>query len=308
MTDDFDPYVPFTYAEALRAGLPDRALRGAAYRKLFPNVYVARAVPDTLVVRSRAALRILPPDAVLSHATAARLWGGRAPDDPNIHVAFARDVRSTVDGIKVHRFRDTFVRRRRHGLPVTGPEQTMIHLARPLDLIDLVACADSLIRRKVTTPEDLLAAAQACRGHGGRLARQAALLARPRVDAPSETRVRLLMVLAGLPEPVVNHAVLREDGTEEYRLDLGYPRVKLGIEYDGRWHRRPEQQVADALRRQDLCSRGWRIEVLVAEDLYETPDATLARLYAVLAETGVQVPAVLSDEWRRYFPVRGLVA
>ena len=41
-------------------------------------------------------------------------------------------------------------------------------------------------------------------GRGCRLARRAASLAREGVDSPQETRLRLLLVLAGLPEPRVN--------------------------------------------------------------------------------------------------------
>lgn len=304
-----DTSQPFTHAEARAAGISDRALRGPAYRKIFPNVYVASAIPDTLVVTCRAALRILPSDAVFSHHTAARLWGGAVPDDPNVHVAFTRAVSCNLPGVKVHRFVNVFATHaRRHGLPVTTPEQTVIHLARPLDLVELTACADQLVRRRVTTPPDLVTAANGYRGQGRRLARQAGLLCRDRVDSGPESRVRLLLVLAGLPEPVVNHALLRPDGTVEYRLDLSFPDQRLAIEYDGRWHDRPEQQVLDEARRADLVERGWTVLILRAEDLFESPAETLAMVYEQLVAHGVSVPAALDDGWRRHFPQRGLVA
>lgn len=309
MLRSLDAAHPFTHAEARDAGLSDRALRGPAYRRIFTNVYVDSAIPDTLVVRCRAALRILPSDAVFSHHTAARLWGGAVPDDPNLHVAFTRAVSCAVPGIKVHRFVHEFAKDvRRHGLPVTAPEQTVIHLARPLDLVELTACADQLVRRRVTTPADLVSAAHRYRGQGRGLARQAGLLCRDRVDSSPETRLRLLLVLAGLPEPVVNHALLREDGTTEYRLDLSYPAHQLAIEYDGRWHDTPEQRALDDARRADLVDRGWTVLVIRAEDLYETPELTLARLHDALQKHGIPAPAALDDAWRRHFPQRGLVA
>jgi hypothetical protein len=309
VTSPFDPSQPFTHAEARAAGVSDRALRGPAYRKIFPNVYVAAGIPDTLVVRCRAARRILPPDAVFSHQTAAKLWGGAVPDNPNVHVAFMRAVSCAVPGIKVHRFTYEFATHaRRHGLPATTPEQTLLHLARPLDLVELVACADQLVRRGVTTPLDLVAAAENHLGQGGRLARQAGVLCRNNVDSSAETRVRLLIVLAGLPEPVVNHPIRRPDGSVEYRLDLSFPDYLLAIEYDGRWHDDPEQQLRDEARRQELRRRGWRFVVLHAEDLFETPDESLVRLQATLTQCGIPVPSVLDDSWRRHFPLRGLVA
>jgi hypothetical protein len=309
MHRSLDTTQPFTHAEARAAGITDRALRGPAYRRLFPNVYLASAIPDTLVVRCRAALRILPSDAVFSHQTAARLWGGVVPDDPNLHVAFTRPVSCALAGIKVHRFIHEFVRdARRHGLPVTTPEQTVIHLARPLDLVELTACADQMVRRKVTTPPDLVAAASRYPGQGRDLARQAGLLCRDRVDSSPETRLRLLLVLAGMPEPVVNHAVLRPDGTVEYRLDLSFPDQQLAIEYDGRWHDDPEQQILDEARRADLIRRGWTVLVIRAEDLFETPERTLATIHGVLLAHGIPAPAAPDDTWRRHFPQRGLVA
>jgi hypothetical protein len=309
MSEGFDPRIPFTHAEALRAKITPRALRGATYRKIFPGVYIDHAIPDTLVVRARAAMRILPGDAVASHATAARLWGGAVPDDPALHFSFTRhNVSSKVDGIKIHRFREPFATWHRHGIRVTTPEQTLIHLTRALGLVELVALADQFVRRDVTSPEALFAAAASWPGQGARLARQAAGLCRSRVDSPAETRVRLLMVLAGLPEPRVNYPILRFDGTEEYRLDLAYPEVKLAIEYDGRWHDDPQQRALDEARRGELVRRGWYFIVLVAADVFEQPDATLARLHQVLRQHGIPVPDRLRDDWRTYHSLNGVIA
>lgn len=303
-----DPTTPFTRAEALAAGLTDRALRGPRFRKVFTGVYVAAQIPDTLVVRSRAALRLLPGDAVISHHTAARLWRGSVPDSPNVHTAFTRDVGTAIDGIKTHRFARQLAVNRRHGLPVTTPEQTLLHLARPLDLVDLVACADQFVRQRVTTAFDIAEFARQNGGQGSALTVRAAELVRDRVDSAAETRVRLLMVLAGLPEPVVNHPITRDDGSVEYRLDLAFPEGRIAIEYDGRWHDTPEQRVLDEARRLDLAHRGWTVIVLRSEDLYETPELTLTRLGAELAAHGIPVPRVLDHEWRRHFPARALTA
>jgi hypothetical protein len=308
MPSVLDDTSPFSRAEARAAGLTDRVLGGPRYRKVFTGVYVSSSIPDTLVVRCKAALKVAPDDAVVSHHTAARLWGGTVPDSPNIHLAFARDVGTTVAGVKTHRFNRPMAVHRRHGLLVTTPEQTLLHLARPLDLVELVACADQFVRRAVTTSFDLAEFARQYGGQGSQLARHAAVLSRPRVDSGPETRVRLLMVLSGLPEPSVNHTITRPDGTVEYRLDLSFPDFLLAIEYDGRWHDTPEQRALDEARRADLMSRGWTFVILRAEDLYETPDQTVARLNAELREHGIPVPAVVDEGWRRHFPVRALTA
>ena len=308
MVAGLDTMSPFTYADAVLAGISRRTLRGPDYRRVFPGIYIAAVVPDTLVVRARAARLLLPSDAVASHFTAARLWGGVVPDESNVHFAFNRQVTSDVDGIKIHRFETPFATARRHGIAVTSPEHTLIHLTRPLNLVDLVACADQFIRRGLTTPEGMCSVADEHGGQGSRLVRRAAELTRDRVDSAPETKVRLLLVLAGLPEPIVNFEIRRPDGTVEYRLDLSYPPAKVAIEYDGRWHDDSEQQRKDEERREVLRARGWLVVVLKATDLYGTPEATLGRIHTTLAGYGIPVPPVLRDEWRAHFPVRDMVA
>jgi len=69
-------------------------------------------------------------------------------------------------------------------------------------LTELVTAGDSLVRRAGVEPDRLIEAASSARGvRGARLARQAAALVRRGVDSPMESRLRLLLVLAGLPEP-----------------------------------------------------------------------------------------------------------
>ncbi len=298
---------PFARSTAVAAGITDRALSGMGYRKIFSGVYVASHVPDTLVVRARAALLAVPAGGLVSHHTAARLWGGTVPGSSHIHVAYERDVGSAHDGIKIHRHRHRLQPARRHGVPVTSPEQTFAHLARHLDLVALVALGDALVRRQVTTPDMLAAYTRFWEGQCRRMAVGAAARVRARVDSAMETRVRLLMVLAGLPEPEIDHRLYVEDRLR-FRIELAFAEVRLAIEYDGRWHEDPRQRVLDDTRRAELEAEGWRFVVLVAEDIFVTPETTLRRLASELAARGIPVPAVLSDDWRRFFPVRDVVS
>lgn len=293
---------PFTADEARDGGLSRTQLRSENFRKIFHGMYIDARIPDTLVVRSRATLRVAPEGGVLSHWTAARLWGGIVPENANIHVSFMRDVRLRIDGIKPHRFRHRLHIVKRHGLPVTGPEQTLVHLARFLNLLDLVALGDSLVRKEVTTPEALLAYAQGWEGQCRREAVAAARLVRERVDSVTETKLRFLFVLAGLPEPEVDIRIHDADGTIIFRIDLGYRAAKLAFEYDGRWHDEGDQPAKDEWRRNHLSvEEGWRFEIFVAKDVFETPEATIERAAAALESVGIHVPRPLSDSWRPHF-------
>ncbi len=74
-------------------------------------------------------------------------------------------------------------------------------------------------------------------------------LVRAGVDSPPESRLRLLVVLAGLPEPTVNH-ILRDPVTGEWvrRFELAYRDLLLAIEYQGRWHRQSEEVWSSDIR------------------------------------------------------------
>jgi len=114
----------------------------------------------------------------------------------------------------------------------------------------------------------------------------------------------MLLVLAGLPEPVVNHIVRDDLGSWLFRLDLAYPEIKIAIEYDGRQHAENRTQwVKDVGRREWFDGQGWRIVTVLADDLYVRPDRTLDRITGVLRARGMSA-RVTGAEWQRHFPVR----
>lgn len=58
-----------------------------------------------------------------------------------------------------------------------------------------------------------------------------------------ETWLRLLIVVAGLPEPVTNLNVHDASGRWIARPDLLYPAYRVAIEYDGYHHGGPDGEV-----------------------------------------------------------------
>nr|WP_246306235.1 DUF559 domain-containing protein [Allobranchiibius huperziae] len=189
----------------------------------------------------------------------------------------------------------------RSGVPTTTPEQTFVDLGAYLELVDLVVLGDSLIRKQRTTIDRLSAAASVASGRGSVTVRRAATWVRGSVDSPNETRLRLLLVLAGLPEPAVNTAIRGADGEIQRKLDLAYERARVAIEYDGRHHiDRQEQWQRDLLRREELEGQGWRFVVITADDLYSHPNRVLTRVTAAMRTQGMRVPR-LSTAWCTYF-------
>lgn len=303
----FDPRVPFSRAQARRAGISDKALRGPDFQRLFYDMYAASDVLRTPSLLGRAALSVSAPGSRISHFTAARIWGGVVPDHAEVHVAVPRlGHRSRRRGVQPHRLNPDAETVSRSGLRISTARQSFLDLAAEVGLVDLVVLGDSLVARRRTNPVELIAAADAWRGHGARLARRAARLVRQGVDSPMETRLRLLLVLAGLPEPVVNHIVRDDQGNWLRRFDLCYPDVQLIVEYDGRQHAQDRVQWAEDVRRREwLDEARWRIIVVLSDGIFVEPAKTLRRVHLALAERRVAgLPARWNEEWRRFFPGR----
>ena len=153
-------------------------------------------------------------------------------------------------------------------------------------------------------PESLAAAAATLPGAAGRRAREAAAYVRPGVDSPMETRLRMLLVLAGIPEPEVNLTLRDVDGEPVRRFDLSWPGVKVVVEYDGRHHVvREDAWERDLDRRESMDADGWRLLVVTSRGIYAEPERTVSRVFDVLrARRLPSLPARPSDAWRPHFP------
>ena len=295
---------PFTRAQAEDAGLTRRDLEGSQFRRVRTGVYVSADVPDSVKLRAQAAMLVAPDKGVISHSTAAWLWGATHLTDPRIHLSYTRNVRSTLDGVVCHRFLRPFDVCHRLGLSTTTPDQTFVHCALAYGLLDVVALGDRLVKHDpdcATSVESLRGFSEGWAEQGRANARRAAELVRPGVDSTPETFLRLLIVLGGLPEPEVNILLHYEDGSVRRRIELGFQEHQLAIEYDGRWHETPEQQAHDQERRGGLRDEGWHFELVTADDLYQDPEWTLHRLWGAMRARDITVPAMLSDGWRRHF-------
>lgn len=308
----FNTSQPFTRAEALSAGLTDVELRSRRFQRLFHGLYIRAGLKIGVREMAAAALHICPPGSFASHETAAALWGASVGDLNEVHVSVPKgSSRSERRGIVAHRMTSDQNPRLHRGLQVSEPTRVFLELAAARkDLVDLVAVGDSLVRRKRTTPEDLVAATDGYTGKGSRLARRAASYVRSGVDSPTESRLRMLIVLGGLPEPQVNQILREQSGEWSSRLDLCYPDLKLVVEYDGRHHTDVRANwLSDIKRREALERDGWRFVIITSEALYEAPFDTLQRVRLALIERGCHVLArQIPAEWHRIFTNRPVAA
>jgi hypothetical protein len=290
MPDEFNSG-PFRAADALRAGLSKKLLSGPRFWTPFPGVRVPCTVPKTLRVRGQAASLILPEDAAFSHQTAAELCdlplpssSAKQDDDdeelPSLHVMVpAETTVPQVSGLTGHTGLEPGDVMTVGGLKVVAPERTFFHLATTLSDVNLVILGDAIVRHWATLETMIGRAAGLTRRRGIVRARKALDLVKPGVDSAMETRVRLMLINAGLPCPVVNRDVYDERGHWLARPDLSYPHLKIAIEYDGDHHRTDKHQWRrDRARDEGLRHAGWVVITLTADDVFKTPQQTIDRI------------------------------
>ena len=100
-----------------------------------------------------------------------------------------------------------------------------------------------------------------------------------------ETRLRWLLLQAGLPKPKVQADLHDSQGRFVGRADLYYPQARLVIEYDGVNHR--ERLVEDNRRQNLLMNAGFRLLRFTAADLHQRPEIIKALVGQALRVLGI---------------------
>lgn len=169
------------------------------------------------------------------------------------------------------------------GIRTLAMPRTWVDLSRTLPLDRFVAVTDAALdhRHPLVTRDDLLEATIRFRGgRGAELRREALELCDDHSESPRESMVRVLIVLAGLPRPECNVEIY-DHGRFVARVDMLYPDAKLIIEYDGDYHRDPDQWSRDQIRRAELESLGYRFMTVTRRD-FDDPGALVNRIRRLL--------------------------
>lgn len=169
----------------------------------------------------------------------------------------------------------------RRGLRVTSPVRTVLDLCSRLPLVEAVATIDMSLQRRLVHLDDLRAyVAEHPRRKGIARLRRAVELADPGAESPMERRLRVLLVLAGLPRPETQVRLHDAQGRFLARTDLYYRDARLCLEYDGSTHR--DSLVGDDRRQNRLLAAGFRLLRFTAADVLGSPDDVIAQTRAAL--------------------------
>ncbi len=275
---------PFTLDDARRQGLDRWHLEGDAWRRVGPGTYVSARVNVTPQMRLAAASRRLPGGGAFSGFTAAWLHGlDVVPCDPIEITVPTHSGVSTRAGMVVRRCamdRGDVVKAR--GLRATSMLRTLRDLSTRLPLTEAVVVADMALHARMVSVRDLAESVESAVGlQGVRTLREVLQHAEPASESPMETRLRMLLVLAGLPRPEAQVTIRDRFHRFVGRPDLYFRAERLGIEYDGGTHR--DTLAADNRRQNRLLDAGVRLLRFTAGDIYSTPDVAVSLVRAALA-------------------------
>lgn len=274
-----------THAALLRRGVRRRALaaslRQGTVVRLRRGVY-ALGPPDGLDVLRAAAVVL---DGVVSHDSAAVLWGLELAHRPSQTITVGRDrSRARYAGVRVRRAEvgETLVR---DGLRVTSVLRTVLDCAAVLPLDEAVVVADSALRAGLMTKDELVSAARAVRGPNARRIRKVATLADERSGSVLESLLRVLLIEAGLAPDELQFTVRDEFGRSVARVDFAYLRARLVVEADGfEFHRERADYRKDRRRGNACCRADWSVLRFSWEDVRFCPDYVVESVRYELAK------------------------
>lgn len=319
---------PFTIAAAYAAGVSRQTLRGRRFSAPHRGVRVLASGPDDdrtpedrqsdqwtkeqraaderlaqLRAAVDAARLVLPADSLATGVTGLRLFGVEVGTTRPLRFVTAHPRQVRRPGLRVTRVAVT---------PTawdgasTGdgtaavPEHCWMAAALELDLVELVTAGDWLLRLRFTSRPQLAAYVQARSGRGCRASREAVGLLRDRVDSVRESRLRMCLVLAGLPTPDCNPTI--RGRKLRARVDLVYKEFRILIEYEGDQHRTDKRQWnTDIDRQEDFAAGDW-VVYRVTADRARHPRRIVERVHTLLVEAGYDGPAPVFDaRWCRLF-------
>lgn len=248
-----------TTAQLLDAGVGRRAIARRVERgwlvPLYRGVYQAGPTAGPYA-REMAAVLACGEGCVLSHDSAAAIWGFRPPHQGEVHITIEGQARRTRPGIRVHRTLslDAAVH---NGLPLTTPARTLKDLARTLTPAGLDRAAEQAHILGLVIPDEERYP-EFTRSEG-------------------EQRLKALCKAAQLPAPRMNARVAGRE------VDAYWAAQRLIVEVDG-WRYHGSRWAFERDRRKDaaLQAAGYRVVRVTARRLREESYAVAAELAVLL--------------------------
>jgi very-short-patch-repair endonuclease len=261
------------------AGTIDARVHSGALVALHEAVYEYGPPRHDALAQAIAAQLAGGSAAVVSHSSAAHLWGLEIAWRLPVHVTLTRGQRRTP-GVAVHRSRSLGSRdiRTHRGIRTTSPARTALDLAPLLADRKRTRLVNDLLRRKLMSPDHLRDVIGRNPRHPG------SKLLRPSIEDPTGATASALEDLFvelcrrhGLPTPRLNATV---DGRE---VDALFESQKVIVELDS-WQFHGDRAAFGNDRERDLVhlTSGFVTVRLTHQNLTAGAGRAAARLHAIL--------------------------
>ena len=268
------------------AGVTRGAIRGRVRRgRLVPVFHDVYSMGDPALMPlalPSAVLLSLGDGAVLSHRSAASIWGLAETDPTTIDVTVIRRNPRPRQGIRLHRVKhlhpaDTTTR---SNLRLTSLARATIDFASQATSSERHhAFAEARAKHRLTDPALHRALDRLPKNHPGAAVVRAMLSSNDTYDRSKAERImRTLCTQAQLPQPVVNQHL------HGFLVDFLWPDAKLIVEVDGHGTHGTRWAFENDRRRDQVhAAAGYVVIRVTWEQLQNEPLAVIARIAQALA-------------------------
>ncbi len=266
----------------------DELIDGPLFNRLHPAVYRIRTARPTWMQQAWAAT-LSASDAVVSHKSAARLWGVKLFDDDTlpIEITVPRNIARRRSGLIVHESQQlhqvSHTCRHESGLHVTTPERTIIDLSWKLSYSELACVFDVMCNLKLTSAAKLDNALSQIQTRGVRRIRQVRRIIASRINESTnvESQLERRMVRRIRSEGITDFStqlpIQTHDGS--FRMDIALPELRICIEVDGPHHLEPSRMVQDRQRDTAISACGWTV---MRFSTFDNEDEFIRRLHHLI--------------------------
>ncbi len=283
---------PFRGSVALQSGSVSRHQLSRDYRRVFRDTYVGAGTTLDASALTLAASMCVGEGAVIAGISAAANHGAKWIDASTPPSVLTNGRSHQVPGLRIHHdaFAPDDVTNAR-GFPVTTPVRTGFDIGRWVTPPQSVVFLDSLLAATGVDADAIRAYAADRPGTRGIRRLFCALdVVDGGSESPQETRTRLLLTDAGLPKPETQIEIRHSSGRFVARIDLGWRRWRVGVEYEGVHHWLDERQrTRDIERFEDIDRAEWQIVRVNSEQMRLRPQDVVARVRAKLRAAGAAV-------------------
>ncbi len=235
------------------------------------------------------ALLACGPDAVLSHRSAAGLWGILPHPATIVQLTLPgqRGRKRRGEGIRTHRaLVPRSERTRRHGLPVTSLARTLLDVAATESRRTVEQALDGADTQRVLDLRaiDAIAPPGSTRP-GARHLRTVLAEHHPGTTITKSDLEEAMLAICrrhALPRPAFNAYV------EGWEIDVVWRAHRLAVEVQStRFHATSQRIARDAEKEADLMAAGWRVLHVADLHVVHEPEAVARRIIALLGRMPV---------------------